>query len=86
MVMFAKLRQARLVRRSNISAEIEALARSKLTRIEINAASTINSIAYSSLFDLRQTYFLIAGVAGVNPKVSTIGVGSKNHILRLVSY
>ncbi|TVY93490.1 Purine nucleoside permease [Lachnellula willkommii] len=40
---------------------------------EINAASTISSIAYSSLFDLKQTYFLIAGVAGVNPKVSTIG-------------
>ncbi|TVY34643.1 Purine nucleoside permease [Lachnellula occidentalis] len=40
---------------------------------EINAAITISSIAYSSLFDLRHTYFLIAGVAGVNPKVSTIG-------------
>ncbi|TGO12578.1 hypothetical protein BTUL_0086g00540 [Botrytis tulipae] len=40
---------------------------------EINAAVTINSIAYSPLFDLSQTYFLIAGIAGVSPKVATIG-------------
>ncbi|PQE12494.1 Purine nucleoside permease protein [Rutstroemia sp. NJR-2017a BBW] len=40
---------------------------------EINAAITVNSIAYSPLFDLRQTYFLIAGIAGVSPKVTTIG-------------
>ncbi|KAF4625684.1 hypothetical protein G7Y89_g12482 [Cudoniella acicularis] len=40
---------------------------------EINAATTISAIAYSSLFDLGQTYFLIAGIAGVSPKVATIG-------------
>ncbi|APA12477.1 hypothetical protein sscle_09g072470 [Sclerotinia sclerotiorum 1980 UF-70] len=40
---------------------------------EINAAVTINSIAYSPLFDLTKTYFLIAGIAGVSPKVATIG-------------
>jgi len=40
---------------------------------EINAASTIAALLHSSYFDLRTTYFLIAGIAGVNPKVATIG-------------
>ncbi|KAG6851323.1 hypothetical protein C0991_009374 [Blastosporella zonata] len=40
---------------------------------EINAALTINSLLHSSVFDLTTTYFLIAGIAGVNPKYATIG-------------
>ncbi|GIJ83055.1 hypothetical protein Asppvi_001572 [Aspergillus pseudoviridinutans] len=40
---------------------------------EINAAVTVSSVAFSPLFDLTHTYFLIAGIAGVNPKVATIG-------------
>lgn len=40
---------------------------------EINAAVTVSSIAFSPLFDLTHTYFLIAGIAGINPKVATIG-------------
>ncbi|KAG6832674.1 hypothetical protein H0H87_000856 [Tephrocybe sp. NHM501043] len=40
---------------------------------EINAALTINSLLHSPIFDLTSTYFLIAGVAGVNPKHATIG-------------
>ena len=40
---------------------------------EINAASTTMALVLSSKFDLRKTYFLIAGIAGVNPKHSTIG-------------
>ncbi|KAJ7486434.1 purine nucleoside permease [Mycena galericulata] len=40
---------------------------------EINAASSISALIYSSLFDLTSTYFMIAGIAGVNPKVATIG-------------
>lgn len=40
---------------------------------EINAASTIAALAYSPLFDLRRTYFLIAGIAGISPKVATLG-------------
>ncbi|THU75664.1 purine nucleoside permease, partial [Dendrothele bispora CBS 962.96] len=40
---------------------------------EINAAVTITSLVYSSKFDLNQTYFLIAGIAGINPKLATIG-------------
>lgn len=40
---------------------------------EINAAATITSVALSCLFDLTQTYFFIAGIAGVNPERATTG-------------
>ncbi|KAJ7686720.1 purine nucleoside permease [Mycena rosella] len=40
---------------------------------EINAASTISSLLHSRDFNLTSTYFLVAGIAGVNPKVATIG-------------
>jgi purine nucleoside permease len=40
---------------------------------EINAATTIASLVKSPKFDLTTTYFLIAGIAGVNPKVATLG-------------
>lgn len=46
--------------------------------LEINAASTITALTLSSLFDLKRTYFFIAGIAGVSPKVATIGVSSSN--------
>lgn len=39
---------------------------------EINAAVTVSSIVFSPLFDLTQTYFLLAGIAGVNPEAATI--------------
>jgi purine nucleoside permease len=39
---------------------------------EINAASSISALALSPLFDLTKTYFLIAGIAGINPKVATL--------------
>ncbi|KAH9210236.1 purine nucleoside permease-domain-containing protein [Leptodontidium sp. 2 PMI_412] len=39
---------------------------------EINAATTITSLMLSPLFDLRKTYFLIGGIAGINPKHGTI--------------
>ena len=40
---------------------------------EINAASTIMALTLSPKFDLRKTYFLVGGIAGVNPKYSTLG-------------
>ncbi|KAK4236666.1 purine nucleoside permease [Achaetomium macrosporum] len=40
---------------------------------EINAAASITALALSPTFDLRKTYFLIAGIAGVNPKQATLG-------------
>ncbi|KAG5730259.1 hypothetical protein E4T56_gene10585 [Termitomyces sp. T112] len=40
---------------------------------EINAATTITSLVHSPSFDLTKTYFMIAGIAGVNPKLATTG-------------
>lgn len=40
---------------------------------EINAASTISALIYSTRFDLTYTYFLIAGIAGISPKLGTLG-------------
>ncbi|KAF2453567.1 purine nucleoside permease [Lineolata rhizophorae] len=40
---------------------------------EVNAALSIYALLASPLFDFRHTYFLIAGVAGINPKAGTIG-------------
>ena len=46
---------------------------------EINAAASITALILSSgrnrgvTFDLRKTYFLIAGIAGVNPRHATLG-------------
>lgn len=41
--------------------------------IEINAASSITALIYSGLFNLTKTYFLMAGIAGINPHVATTG-------------
>jgi purine nucleoside permease len=38
-----------------------------------NAAASTMALLYSGLFDLRQTYFLIAGIAGIDPARATIG-------------
>lgn len=39
---------------------------------EINAAVTVTSLVLSSHFDLTSTYFLIAGIGGINPEVATV--------------
>jgi purine nucleoside permease len=39
---------------------------------EINAAGTIGAFSLSDAFDLTKTYFMIAGIAGVNPEVATL--------------
>ena len=33
----------------------------------------MTALSFSTLFDFRKTYFMIAGIAGVNPKVGTLG-------------
>lgn len=40
---------------------------------DINAALAVSAITHSDRFDLTNTYFLVAGVGGVNPKVGTLG-------------
>ena len=38
-----------------------------------NAAASMMAVVFSSRFDLQQTYFLIAGIAGIDPARGTIG-------------
>ncbi|WP_206956380.1 purine-nucleoside phosphorylase [Trinickia acidisoli] len=38
-----------------------------------NAAASTMALAFSSQFDLRHTYFLIAGIAGIDPARGTLG-------------
>ncbi|KAM0478129.1 hypothetical protein ACHAPX_005317 [Trichoderma viride] len=40
---------------------------------EINSAVSMTALILSSRFNLTQTYFLLAGIAGVNPRYATIG-------------
>lgn len=40
---------------------------------EINAAASMSALTLSEQFDLRGTYFVLAGIAGVNPKLGTLG-------------
>ncbi|KJX98153.1 purine nucleoside permease like protein [Zymoseptoria brevis] len=40
---------------------------------EINAAASINALWLSSSFNLTSSYFLIAGIGGVNPSLATTG-------------
>ena len=39
----------------------------------INAALSISALTSSTIFNLSKTYFILSGIAGVNPKVATIG-------------
>jgi len=41
-----------------------------------NAAASMIAVIYSGQFDLRRTYFLIAGIAGINPQYGTIGTAT----------
>jgi purine nucleoside permease len=38
-----------------------------------NAAASVMAVVFSRLFDLHQTYFLIAGIAGIDPAHGTLG-------------
>lgn len=40
---------------------------------EINSAASLMALVLSPKFDLSKTYFLLAGIAGVNPKQGTLG-------------
>ena len=33
----------------------------------------MTALTFSGLFDFTTTYFLIGGIAGINPKVATLG-------------
>jgi purine nucleoside permease len=38
-----------------------------------NAAASLMAVIYSGLFDLRRTYFIVAGIAGIDPERGTLG-------------
>jgi purine nucleoside permease len=38
-----------------------------------NAAASLMALTFSNTFDLRRTYFMIAGIAGIDPMQGTIG-------------
>jgi len=38
-----------------------------------NAAASLMAVLYSGQFDLKQTYFIVAGIAGIDPERGTIG-------------
>ena len=38
-----------------------------------NAAASVMAVLFSGLFDLHRTYFLVAGIAGIDPEQGTIG-------------
>lgn len=40
---------------------------------EVNAAASTMALLLYGAFDLRNTYFLLGGIAGVNPKQATLG-------------
>ncbi|MFV1939772.1 purine nucleoside permease [Pseudomonas luteola] len=46
-----------------------------------NAAASTMALAFSPKFDLRKTYFLVAGIAGINPHEGTIGTTAWAHYL-----
>ncbi|WP_249384097.1 purine nucleoside permease [Chitinivorax sp. B] len=41
-----------------------------------NAAATLTALIYSGKFDLRKTYFLVAGIAGIDPEQGTLGTAA----------
>ncbi|ORY77643.1 purine nucleoside permease [Leucosporidium creatinivorum] len=43
---------------------------------EINAASTIMAVTLSTKFDFTSTYWLVAGIAGINPYHGTLGTAA----------
>lgn len=46
-----------------------------------NAAASISALVLSGLFDLKHTYFLVAGIAGVDPGQGTIGTAAWSRYL-----
>ncbi len=48
---------------------------------QTNAAASTLALALSPQFDLRKSYFLIAGIAGINPHQGTIGTAAWAHYL-----
>lgn len=44
-----------------------------------NAASSLSALVASPAFDLRRTYFVLAGISGIDPEVGTLGSAAWAH-------
>src|ERR1700758_5025462 len=42
-----------------------------------NAAASIMALTFSTRFDLRHTYFMVAGIAGIDPLQGTVGSAAR---------
>ncbi|WPP01395.1 purine nucleoside permease [Pseudomonas sp. HR96] len=48
---------------------------------QTNATASTLALALAPQFDLRKTYFVVAGIAGINPKLGTLGTAAWAHYL-----
>jgi purine nucleoside permease len=48
---------------------------------QANAAASVSALIYSGKFDLTKAYWLIAGIAGINPHYGTLGSAAWAHYL-----
>lgn len=48
---------------------------------QTNATASTLALALAPQFDLRKTYFVVAGIAGINPRLGTLGTAAWAHYL-----
>jgi purine nucleoside permease len=57
----------------NVKCNADAVCQMTTGMGHANAAASVMAVTFSGLFDLRETYFLIAGIAGIDPAHGTLG-------------
>ena len=57
----------------DVKCNAEAVCQMTTAMGHANAAASLMAVLFSHLFDLHQTYFLIAGIAGIDPAHGTLG-------------
>jgi purine nucleoside permease len=57
----------------SVSCNADAVCQMTTGMGHANAAASVMAVLYSRLFDLRQSYVLIAGIAGIDPERGTLG-------------
>jgi purine nucleoside permease len=57
----------------SVACNVDAVCQMTTGMGHANAAASVMAVLYSGLFDLRQSYIVIAGIAGIDPARGTIG-------------